>query len=63
MTKPAELRDAKIKAIHQSGEDEATVEMENGNFIDLDIEDLIDDWLHLHRKLQQTKAWAAQAKD
>ena len=55
MTRPSELRDAKIESIFQSGEDEVAVEIENGNYTKLDIEDLIKDWLHLHSMLQLVK--------
>lgn len=59
MVKPSELRDADIKSIRQGGEDHAVVELENGNSHHIDIEELIKDWLFLHKKLQQAKGWVA----
>jgi hypothetical protein len=61
--RPAELRGADIKSISRSGEDEASVEMANGKLHEIYLDDLIEDWLFLHRKLQRVKAWTVRQKE
>ncbi|MHA1572983.1 MAG: hypothetical protein ACTSX8_03230 [Alphaproteobacteria bacterium] len=63
MTKPSELRGTEIKSIAALDEDTVIAVLKNGNSVDLRVEDLIQDWLHLHKKLQQTKAWIDQARE
>lgn len=63
MPKPSELRTAEIESITRSGEDEALVVLKNGNTHEFDIDDVLQDWLHLHKKTQAAKQWTAAQKD
>jgi len=60
--KPSSLRDADIKTVNPAG-DFVHVELTNGTSHTLDTEEVIADWLHLHKKLKKAKQWAKDSKE
>lgn len=61
-TSPKDVRNADIATITRSGEDEVTIEMANGKFHEMSVEDVIKDWLFQHKKLQKVCKWVEQSR-
>ncbi len=60
---PSRTRTADIVRITRYGEDHVGVEMANGKLYEVSIDELIQDWLFLHKKVQQVKGWAKKQVD